>query len=47
MSKQYPNYQNKSYYDYIQFIKENENFLDKLRVTKQIVEDRCPESSNI
>jgi dynactin complex subunit len=44
MSKQYPNYQNKSYYDYIQFIKENENFLDKLKVTKPIVKDHCPES---
>jgi len=44
MSKAYPNYQNKNYYDYIQFVKENENFFEKLRLARAIVDDHCPES---
>lgn len=46
MSNPYPNYQKKSYYDYIQYVKDNENFLEKLRGTKAIVDDHCPESFN-
>ncbi len=46
MSKVYPNYQNKNFYDYIQYIKENENFFEKIRITKSIVDDNCPESLN-
>ena len=46
MSKAYPNYQNKSYSDYIKFVKENELFLDKLRLSRAIVDDQCPESFN-
>lgn len=44
MSKAYPNYQNKSYYDYIQYVKENEYFFEKLRLAKPVVDDNCPES---
>lgn len=46
MSKPLPNLQNKSYYDYIQYVKENENFIEKLRISKAIVDDQCPESYN-
>lgn len=46
MSKAYPNYQNLSYYDYIQFVKGNEHFFQKLREAKPIVDDGCPESVN-
>lgn len=44
MSKAYPNYQNLSYYDYIQFVKGNEFFFQKLREAKPVVDDGCPES---
>ena len=44
MSTNYPNFQNKNYYDYIQYVKENDHFFEKLRVTKSIVDDQCPES---
>lgn len=46
MSKSYPNYQNKSYFDYMQLVKNNENFLHKINVTKPIVDDQCPKSFN-
>jgi len=46
MSKAYPNYQNRKYYDYIEFVKDNEKFNEKLRVIKAIVDDQCPESFN-
>ena len=44
MSKAYPNYQNMSYYDYIQFVKGNEYFFQKLNEVKPIVDHGCPES---
>lgn len=46
MSQSYPNYQNRNFYDYIQYVKENEYFFDKLRNVKSIVDDNCPESLN-
>ena len=44
MSKAYPNYQHLSYYDYIQYVKGNEYFFQKLQEVKPIVDDQCPES---
>lgn len=46
MSKAYPNYQKLSHYDYINFVKENDYFFQKLREAKPIVDDICPESIN-
>jgi hypothetical protein len=46
MSKAYPNYQNKNYYDYLLFVKENEYFFGKLRKAKPIIDVDCPESIN-
>ncbi len=46
MSKAYPNYLNLNYYDYVQYVKGNEYFFQKIRESKPVVDDGCPESIN-
>ena len=44
MSKKNPNLQNKNIFDYIQYVKENENFFEKIRNVKSSVNHNCPET---
>lgn len=44
MSTIYPNYQNKSYYDYVQYVKQNDFYFDKIKYSKPEIDDKCPEA---
>jgi hypothetical protein len=44
MSNIYPNYGNKNYIDYVQYVKHNDFYFDKIKCSKTKIDDKCPDT---
>jgi hypothetical protein len=44
MSTIYPNFQNKNYFNYLQYVKSNDIYFDKIKYSKPKIDDKCPET---